>query len=746
MRKRLERGLRETDSRRCDQNRESRMKSGRMACAWFGWVGVWLTVCLQSPDALAQNQLTATIRVNAAQPGAVIDGRIWGTNLTNESRTADRTVQDAAFVAAAKQIGPRVIRFPGGNNADGYDWKNHVRIKPGRRVSWEGAITYAEMAAFCREIGAELSVTVNFGTGTPEDAADLVEYLNGPADSEWGSVRASQGFPEPLNVRFFEIGNEINQPHQWFHSWTAEDPYKYFFGGEEERRGDYLASANLDPIGKKGDAFKANGASGQTYVLRFPPVRNVRVFWAATQEDGENGNFEEWQQVADLQQYGPDAKVFELDSLTATLTFGDGVHGAVPGQGSWFLVEYTTYGHKGFVDFARAMRQAPSSVPIKIGAMFGPFVRQTPIASPDSLRMIFEEMDFWISHQYGANFPTDTYARRRQMAFQRTEGTARARWARLQAAVDSLGLEKTLGVAVSEWNIFLDENSWQLNRTQEAAVIAGEYFIRLLNSRSEFPVWFAEQFALGGVSLALYNNWTSFSIGPMGYVFEGFKPWKGTLDLPVEVESPTELAYDQVLPFINAAAARSAGGDTLLVAVTNSAETQPILCYLDVAGFDYAGGRLLRLEGDAPTAHNDGGNPFNVVLQEESVTPGSADSVRVQPYSVLFVELYAQPATSVDDVASTPEDFALLQNYPNPFNPETTIRYTLPAPGEVELAVYDVTGRRVRTLVRQRQSAGAYTVTWDGRDARGQAVASGVYLYRLVAGGQVQVRRMVLLR
>ncbi|MDQ7051871.1 MAG: hypothetical protein Q9P14_02845 [candidate division KSB1 bacterium] len=285
--------------------------SVRVAMGFWLWASLVVVTHVE-----AQNNLTATIRVDASQPGDTIDGYLWGTNLTNESRTSDRTVHNPEFVAAAAQMGVRLIRWPGGNNADSYDWKRHEKIKPGRRVPWDGAISLPEIAAFCRDIGAELSITINFGTGTPEDAADLVEYLNGPADSEWGSLRASQGFPEPLNVRFFEIGNEINQPHQWFNSWTAENPYKYFFGGDEERRGDYQASENVDPIGKKGDAFRADGGSDQTYILRFPPVRNVRVLWAANQEDARNNLFEEWQQVSDLQAYGPNDKVFLLDSLS----------------------------------------------------------------------------------------------------------------------------------------------------------------------------------------------------------------------------------------------------------------------------------------------------------------------------------------------------------------------------------------------------------------------------------------------
>ncbi len=688
-----------------------------------------------------QTPLTARITVDTTQPGARIDGRIWGTNLTNESRTADRTVHDAAFVAAAQQMGVRIVRWPGGNNADGYDWKHNVQIKPGRRVPWDGAITLPEIAAFCREIGAELSITVNFGSGTPEDAADLVEYCNGPPDSKWGSLRASQGFPEPLNVRYFEIGNEINQPHQWYYSWTAENPYKYFFGGEEERRGDYLASANLDPIGKKGDVFKAVGGSGQSYVLRFPPVRNVRVFWAATQQDAQNGNFVKWQQVDDLQSFGPDAQVFVLDSLSGTLTFGDQVHGAAPPQGSWFLVEYTTYGHKGFVDFARAMRQAPSSVPIQIGAVTGPFVQQTPVASADSLRMILEQMDFLISHQYGAGFPTDTYSRRRQMAYERTRGTARTRLIRMQAAADSLGVDKTFGLAITEWNVFLDEDSWRLNRTLEGGVIAAEFFIRLLNADAEFPVWFAQQFALGGVWLALYNNWTSFSICPMGYVFQGFKPWKGAVKLAAAVDSPGAMAYDRVLPFINAAAARSADGDTLFLALSNSAENDAVLCRIAISGFEYAGGRLFRLEGDSPTAHNDGGDPFRVALQETRFSSGEADSLVMQPHSVVFIEMYAETSTSVQEEKDAPADFRLLQNYPNPFNAATRLVYSLPSAAHVQLEVRSPDGRRVAVLVDEWQAPGLHRVDFNASN-----LPSGLYLLRLHAGKRRKTIKALLMK
>jgi beta-glucanase (GH16 family) len=88
----------------------------------------------------------------------------------------------------------------------------------------------------------------------------------------------------------------------------------------------------------------------------------------------------------------------------------------------------------------------------------------------------------------------------------------------------------------------------------------------------------------------------------------------------------------------------------------------------------------------------------------------------------------------------------LLPCAPNPFNPRTTLRFELPAAGPVRLAVYDVAGRLVRTLLDESRGAGSHETEWDGRDASGQAVGSGVYLARLEFDGKVMVTRMGLLR
>jgi hypothetical protein len=99
------------------------------------------------------------------------------------------------------------------------------------------------------------------------------------------------------------------------------------------------------------------------------------------------------------------------------------------------------------------------------------------------------------------------------------------------------------------------------------------------------------------------------------------------------------------------------------------------------------------------------------------------------------------------DVPDAASKWTLHQNVPNPFNPVTTISYDVPAGGgAVSLAVYDVAGRLVRTLVSGAQDEGRRQVSWDGRDGLGQAMSSGVYFYRLKAGDAVHTRKMLLLK
>ncbi len=105
-----------------------------------------------------------------------------------------------------------------------------------------------------------------------------------------------------------------------------------------------------------------------------------------------------------------------------------------------------------------------------------------------------------------------------------------------------------------------------------------------------------------------------------------------------------------------------------------------------------------------------------------------------------------EPKPELQVAAQPPANFVLSQNYPNPFNPETSISYQIPGETHVSLAIYNMTGELIRTLVSENKTAGAYTVSWNGLDNAGQKVASGIYVYRLEASGYAVSKKMAMLK
>jgi len=93
-----------------------------------------------------------------------------------------------------------------------------------------------------------------------------------------------------------------------------------------------------------------------------------------------------------------------------------------------------------------------------------------------------------------------------------------------------------------------------------------------------------------------------------------------------------------------------------------------------------------------------------------------------------------------------PEVFSLHQNYPNPFNPVTKLRYDLPENSHVNITIYDMLGRQVKTLINQTQDAGYKSVIWDATNDYGKPVSAGIYLYQIQTGEYMQTKKMVLLK
>lgn len=107
---------------------------------------------------------------------------------------------------------------------------------------------------------------------------------------------------------------------------------------------------------------------------------------------------------------------------------------------------------------------------------------------------------------------------------------------------------------------------------------------------------------------------------------------------------------------------------------------------------------------------------------------------------------YLMQVTYQEQTTASPSSLRLDQNYPNPFNQETQISFYLAQPGRVKLDIYNIRGQKVRELVNESRGAGLHHVRWDGTNDSGENIATGIYLYRLVAGQESLTRKLTLIK
>ncbi|MCE5250492.1 T9SS type A sorting domain-containing protein [bacterium] len=107
---------------------------------------------------------------------------------------------------------------------------------------------------------------------------------------------------------------------------------------------------------------------------------------------------------------------------------------------------------------------------------------------------------------------------------------------------------------------------------------------------------------------------------------------------------------------------------------------------------------------------------------------------------------YRIPTVVDEPYITTPGTFPIVGNYPNPFNMSTTVYFELPSETLVDLAIFSVTGQKIRTLVSERKNPGRHVIVWDGRDDFGRNVSSGIYISRLLGGELTASSRMMLLK
>jgi len=158
---------------------------------------------------------------------------------------------------------------------------------------------------------------------------------------------------------------------------------------------------------------------------------------------------------------------------------------------------------------------------------------------------------------------------------------------------------------------------------------------------------------------------------------------------------------------------------------------------------------VLHFNLDDPNLESIEIQPFTMAMPKHELTYVYNEFVNGVPYVRALNPEFQGGIMQLDSRtpgASLPTEFSLSQNVPNPFNPSTGISFALPKDAKVNLSIYNVLGQHVVTLVDETMRAGNQTVSWDGLDASGSQVASGVYFYKLRAGDFSDTKKMLLLK
>jgi alpha-L-arabinofuranosidase len=271
-------------------------------------------------------------------------------------------------------VQPGSLRYPGGIGSDTFHWDRAIGPETVRTANaygpYEGpsasAVGPDEFGQLLDDTGATGVITANFGTGTAQEAADFVSYMTGAVGtSQWADLRAKDGHPKPYDVPWWGVGNEANQPSELY--WRAGTPVfvggppgacqaavtcLYIYGGSTR----FTKEPVVGYADRRPRASFSTGEPGQSFYAAYPPVlkSSATVYVSGTV----------WREVPSLSTAGPDGHGYVLDPGSGKITFGDGIHGAVPPAGAQVTLSYVSGPHDGFLRFYKAMKAANPSIEV----------------------------------------------------------------------------------------------------------------------------------------------------------------------------------------------------------------------------------------------------------------------------------------------------------------------------------------------------------------------------------------------
>lgn len=363
----------------------------------------------------------------------------------------------SSVVNLVKSIGVSVIRYPGGIPSDTFNWQSAIGPQSQRTdnvvyQSQDDFLSSAfgpdEFGQLLQETNAAGDITVNFGTGTAQEAADWVQYMTASSKTNyWGEMRAKNGHPAPYNIPYWEVGNE-QQSSSGENYWRSGSVVsinnkndqcpnsdihlcEYVFGGTTAFKAQEALGANNNSLG--------NGTVGQVFYTKYPPI--------VTGSQAVYINGQTWQQVANIASAPRGARVYQLVGSTGKISFGDGTHGSVVPKNARVTISYESGPHDGFIEYYKLMKAADPTAHI--------------CSSYDSLGFVqlmgsTDPYDCLVSHLYAGDVPSTQSSvtlfhnslMQQSYSFANVISTQQA-WIRRYAGAQA----KNISIAVTEYGV-----------------------------------------------------------------------------------------------------------------------------------------------------------------------------------------------------------------------------------------------------------------------------------------------------
>ena len=588
-----------------------------------------------------------------------------------------------AFNELAKNADFGSVRYPGGTVSNLFTWKDTIGPKEQRTTTIAGNNFYSAagetpvdpafgvdeaMKWIYDDLDSEAIFVYGFGRGNPQDAADLVEYLNAPNDGsnpnggvDWAAARAENGHEEPYGVIRFELGNEFSDTGQnyWMaglseHNRGVTDLYiegdrmtisgqtsYYQTNNRVAKKGDWRASASLSD-GK---------ANEERYVYYLPVVEDTaEVFVEGTK----------WEIVDSLEGQGA-ANVCTFDYETGKIAFGDGVNGAIPSSGTQITCNYKT-DQSGFVDYYEAMKAVADEIGSEIEIYSGIFDgRQNEFIDKMHEKGYDAKYDGVIIHPYSNGVTSYEDSLVRAKGFSNNIATYRNKML-------SLTQDDSKKVAVSEFGILSVSPASNYQTSLGHAIYIANHMIDCVNSGAAYQNKHCLVDTTGAsdnlgawqqcvIQSHQTDNGYQYVSTPSARLFSIFNNMTGSVEVNQTITGNGVFtgSGNNAVSNVNVYSTKDEYGNAYVMAVNNKSESASTVD-ITVDNTDFTGKEIeiWSLSSEEVTDMNTLSEPDKVTVDKTTVT-GSGDHLTytLLPHSVYSFKI---PARKADVIVTAGEN------------------------------------------------------------------------------------------